>query len=90
MITGCRKIHTEKLGRNPVSCSTQKIEDFIFVVFTISLFLQMGASGQKLSCEQCGSFDHLGTACKFQTAADVQASAKVTVSPHMRRVENYL
>ena len=76
MITGCRKIHTERLGRNPVSGS--KIFDRELVFFNF-FALQVGASGQKVSCERCGSFDHLAGVCKVQDAASVQGTAKVKV-----------
>ena len=69
MITGCRKIHTERLGRNPVSGSKNEGVH----VFNICP-LQVGASGQKVSCERCGSFDHLAGACKFQDSAQVTVS----------------
>ena len=85
MITGCRKIHTERLGRNPVSGSKNEG----IHVFNICS-LQVGASGHKVSCERCGSFDHLVSACKFQDVDIEQNSAKVTVSLNeLLKVKNY-
>ena len=51
-------------------------QSFVFNLFA----LQVDASGQKVSCERCGSFDHLAGVCKFQDAATVQGTSKVKVS----------
>ena len=89
MITGCRKIHTERLGRNPVSDSNFESKNEGIYFFNICS-LQVGASGQKVSCERCGSFDHLASACKFQDVDIEQDSAKVTVSLNeLLKVKNY-